>query len=92
MRDKEIVSEVAGYLKTVEDCFLYRQNSGFSQPAAPIIIICFKGKFIGLKVKVGSGKVTVLQEVTLRRIRKAGGIAETVRSVEDVRRILSGLR
>jgi hypothetical protein len=52
-------------------------------------VICYKGKFIGLEVKTETGKPTVLQEATIGRIRKAGGTAEVVRSVDEVKAIIN---
>ena len=41
--------------------------------------------------KVGKNKATKLQEATIEQIRKAGGIAEVVYSVDDVKQVISGL-
>ena len=93
MKESEIITAIKGYLKTVEDCFFWKEHGGqFGQAGIPDIIICLGGRFIALEVKTEKGKPTALQEVTLRRIRKAGGTAEVVRSVADVMTVIEKLR
>jgi len=55
----------------------------------PDIIACIGGKFYGFEVKTERGKPTALQEVTMRKIQAAGGIAVVVRSVADVKAVLT---
>jgi hypothetical protein len=93
MKEKDIVSAIKEYLKTVNNCFYWKEHGGeFGQAGIPDIICCLKGSVIALEVKTENGKTTVLQEVTLRKIRKAGGRAEVVRSVDDVKAIMEKLR
>lgn len=55
----------------------------------PDIIACIGGKFYGFEVKTERGKPTALQEVTMRKIQAAGGIAVVVRSVADIKAVLT---
>ena len=55
----------------------------------PDIICCFKGRFIGLEVKSERGRVSGPQKLQIKRIRRAGGRAAVVRSLDDVKRVLS---
>lgn len=50
----------------------------------PDLLICYKGKFIGLEVKVpGKEKtLTALQKKWLKSIRRAGGLSYMVTSTE----------
>lgn len=57
----------------------------------PDVLCCYRGKYVAFEVKTPTGKLTKLQEVTLRRISEAGGIAHKVTSVEEVAHILSTL-
>lgn len=41
----------------------------------PDILICYKGKFIALELKVGDNDLDPLQDHVLTKIKKAGGIA-----------------
>jgi hypothetical protein len=93
MKESEIITAIKAYLKTVPDCFYWKEHGGvYSQSGIPDLIVCLKGRFIAFEVKTEKGKVSALQEITLRRIRKAGGIAEVVRSVEDVKAVLAKTR
>jgi len=93
MKESEIISAIKEYLKTVNNCFYWKEHGGeFGQAGIPDIICCLNGKFIAFEVKTDKGKTTVLQEITLRKIRRAGGYAEVVRSVSDVITIIEKLR
>ena len=90
MNENEIVRQIKEYLKTVKDCFFWKEHGGqFGAAGLPDIIVCFKGRFIAFEVKTAAGKLTVLQAVTIRKIQAAGGIAEVVRSVEEVRAVIA---
>lgn len=54
----------------------------------PDLIVCYRGRFIGLECKVGKNEATVLQSLTIRRILRAGGYAMVVRSVEEVKQLI----
>ena len=93
MKESEIISAIKEYLKTVSNCFYWKEHGGeYGQAGIPDIICCLSGKFIAFEVKTDKGKTTVLQEITLRKIRRAGGYAEVVRSVSDVKTIIEKLR
>lgn len=52
----------------------------------PDLIVCYKGKFIGIEVKVPGKNATPRQLFVHQQIRKAGGIAFVARCVEDVQK------
>ena len=54
----------------------------------PDIIACIGGRFFAFEVKTESGRVTKLQEATIRKILAAGGIASVVRSVAEVQAVI----
>lgn len=55
----------------------------------PDIIACIDGRFYAFEVKQPSGRLTRLQEVTIEKIRAAGGVAVKVTSVEEVKAAIS---
>ena len=59
-----------------------------NQRGVPDILLCLNGEFIGLEVKSDTGRPTKIQLAQMQRIRAAGGTAEIVTSVEDVKDIL----
>jgi len=92
MTEKDIVNAIMRYLKTVPRCFCWKEHGGmYGTAGLPDIICCIGGRFVAFEVKTTSGKLTKLQEATIRRIRAAKGKAFKVTSVEDVRSILDTL-
>jgi len=89
MTEKDIVQTIIRYLKTVPGCFAWKTHGGpYGTAGIPDIIACVNGRFFAFEVKTESGKVTPLQEVTIRKILAAGGTAAVVRSADEVRAIL----
>lgn len=54
------------------------------------IFCCYRGRVIWLDVKTGVGVLTTEQRQFQTWIRRAGGIAESVRSVEEAISVLEG--
>lgn len=89
MKEKSIENKIKAYLKTIDSLFFFKEHGGlYGTAGVPDIICCYKGLFIAFEVKTDDGKTTALQDATIKRIRKAGGIAEIVRSVDEVKRII----
>ena len=92
MLEKDITAAIMRYLKTVPDCFSWKEHGGmYGTAGLPDIICCIGGRFLGLEVKTPSGKLTKLQETTIKKIRAARGAAFKVTSVEEVKEIVSKL-
>ena len=108
MLEKDIVKAILKYLKTVPNCFSWKEHGGmygtagipdiiccycgrfvaFEVKTIPDIICCYCGRFVAFEVKTETGKLTKLQEATIRKIKKAKGQAFKVTSVEEVKQIL----
>ena len=54
----------------------------------PDILVCIKGKFIGIEVKVGKNKPTRIQEHRMGQIREAGGTTVVIYSREELWKFL----
>ena len=54
----------------------------------PDLLICYKGRFLGFELKDVNGQLRPGQRKHLRRIQKAQGIGEAVRSMQRVKDIL----
>ena len=92
MKENEIISKIRDYLKTLPECFSWKEHGGqYGTAGIPDIIVCYRGRFVAFEVKTEKGKLTVLQAITIKRIQNAGGIAAVVRSVEDAKAVLSKL-
>ena len=90
MKEKTIVNNISAYLKTVPNCFFWKEHGGmYGTAGIPDIIGCVKGRFFGFEVKNETGQPTALQSATIRKIKEAGGVAVVVRSVDEVRTVLA---
>ena len=89
MNETDIVKAILRYLKTVDQCFCWKEHGGmYGTAGIPDIICCYQGRFYGFEVKTEKGRPTELQKAMIRKINRAGGTAAVVRSVDDVRCIL----
>lgn len=89
MLEKDIVSSILRYLKTLPQCFCWKEHGGmYGTAGIPDIIACIGGCFFAFEVKQPGGKLTRLQELTLTKIHAAGGIAYKVTSVAEVEKIV----
>ena len=89
MKESDIVRAILKYLKTVPDCFCWKEHGGmYGTAGIPDVICCYRGKFVAFEVKTEKGKTTALQESVINKIQNCGGKAAVVRSVEDVKAVL----
>ena len=86
MLEKEIVAAIKKYLASLgSDVFFWKEHGGpYGTSGVPDIICCYKGRFLGLEVKLPDGRLTELQRRAIQKINDAGGIACRVESVEQV--------
>lgn len=52
------------------------------------IICCYRGYFVAFEIKDEKGEVSPLQEYNIKLVRKSGGRAAVVVTVEDVKKVL----
>lgn len=89
MIEKDIVTAIMRFLKTVPDCFAWKTHGGmYGTAGIPDIVCCYKGRFVGFEVKTPAGRLTKLQESMITKIKAAKGKAFKVVSVEEVKSIL----
>ena len=92
MKESDIVKAIMKYLKSVPQCFCWKEHGGmYGTAGIPDVIACINGHFCGFEVKTDIGKPTKLQEATIRKILAAGGTAVVVRSVDEVKAVVSGI-
>ena len=90
MKEADLITAIKKHLATVPETFCWKEHGGqYGTAGIPDIIVCHRGHFIALEAKVGKNQPTKLQPVTIEQIRKAGGTAVVVRSVEDVKAALA---
>ena len=89
LAEKDIVAAILRYLKSLPQCFAFKEHGGmYGTAGIPDIICCYKGRFLGLEVKQPTGRLTELQKRAIEKINTAGGIALRVESVSDVKNII----
>ena len=89
MAERDIVAAIMRLLKKTPRCFCWKEHGGmYGTAGIPDIIACVNGRFVAFEVKTETGRLTKLQEVTLGRIRDAGGKAYIVRSAAEVAAIM----
>tara|TARA_R110000772_G_scaffold32788_4_gene80066 strand:- start:2104 stop:2436 length:333 start_codon:yes stop_codon:yes gene_type:complete len=73
--EKWVKGEVVKLLKEAGAYYFYPVASGYMSRGVPDIVVCYKGKFIGIECKAGYNKPTVIQKRNLESIEAMGGIA-----------------
>ena len=91
MLERDVVAVIKKYLASLgSDIFFWKEHGGpYGTSGVPDIICCYKGRFLGLEVKLPTGALTELQKRAIDRINRAGGIASRVESVADVQKIIA---
>lgn len=90
--ESRIVASIRSFLRARPRTWHVKIWGGgvFQQAGLPDIIGCSDGLFFAFEVKVPRKTATPLQGATLRAIKRAGGIAETVTSLTQVQFVLDG--
>ena len=85
-----LVRKIIAYLKTLSSCYWYRTHGGTfaSRVGIPDLLICYRGVFVGIEVKIKPNTPTPLQKIEIAKINLAGGVSGVAYSLEDVVTIL----
>jgi len=86
----KVKNKVVAQLKELGAYYFYPVTGGWGSSGVPDIVGCYKGLFFGIECKAGKNKPTKLQDLNLRKIDTAGGIALVVNedNAADVAEIL----
>lgn len=76
--ESAVKKKVVDILKAAGAYYFFPATGGFGRSGVPDIIVCFKGRFIGIECKAGDNTPTALQQRELMRIIDAGGSAFVV--------------
>lgn len=85
--EKNFENQIKTYLAS-EGCWTLKTFSdGVQRSGVPDLLICSKGRFVGMEVKTVGGKFNnALQPWNIRKINEAGGIAGVVIPTEGKER------
>lgn len=86
--EKSLQASVLKYLKERGYYAINVPGNAFSS-GVPDILVCVRGRYVALELKAADGTIRPLQKVRINSIRRAGGIAEAVRSLDRVREIIT---
>ncbi len=78
------------YLERLPNCWFMKTKSsrGRGRWGIPDFLVCYKGLFYAFEAKTYDDKPSALQELEMEKIQNAGGIADVVRSVDEVKAII----
>lgn len=86
--EAQLKSEIRHYLEGIGAFWSNVQGGPGSKPGDPDIVVCFKGRYVALEAKSPVGVLSPIQKARRDEIRKAGGIYEVVRTLDEVKRIM----
>lgn len=87
--ERSITDRILAYLRRRPDTWAVKIGAGpYQRAGLPDILACTHGRLVALEAKRPGKKATPLQAATLAAIRRAGGIAAVVTSVDEVAEIL----
>lgn len=86
-----IKADIRRYLTGVGAFWSNVQGGAGSKPGDPDMVVCYKGRYIGLEAKTEDGRQSPIQKVREAEIKSAGGVYAVVRSVSDVKEILEAV-
>lgn len=91
MPEAEIKKKIKDYLKEIGAFWSAIKGGAHSKPGDPDLVVCYKGKFIGIEAKTQTGVQSPMQKLREQQIKDAGGIYILARSVDDVKEGLKDL-
>lgn len=91
--EKRFEIQVKKWLKEHNAWFVKTWSNGTQRAGLPDLIICWKGRFIGIELKAENGRASELQKYELEQIRKAGGVGLILKpsGFEELKNFLLGL-
>ena len=77
--ESKVKKSVRQVLDALGAYYVMPVTGGYGNQGAPDFLICLNGLFYGIECKAGKGKTTALQDLNLKKIIDAGGVALVVR-------------
>lgn len=84
--ERKVKQVCIGIIERYKAYHFFPLTGGYGRSGVPDIIVCFRGRFLGVECKAGYNKPTALQEAEMRKIERAGGSTLVVR--EDTTHLL----
>lgn len=77
--EKTFENKIKKFLESQGCYFVKYFGCAFTRSGVPDLLVCANGKFIAIEVKAENGRLSELQKYNLEQIKKAGGIALTLK-------------
>lgn len=89
MTEQQLQKKILNYLNSLPDCWVVKTVTT-NKNGTPDILACYKGYFIALEVKRPGrlSEVSKIQQYQIDTIKKCGGVAAAVDSVEKAQKIM----
>jgi hypothetical protein len=87
MKERQLTKLIMSYLRRLPNSSWKKIRGSMGMRGILDIIGCYEGRYVELEVKTDRGRLSPLQQARIEEIRRAGGIAEVVKSLEDVIRL-----
>lgn len=97
VKEKDVLRAITDYL-TLKKIYWIRVNSGairtersfikLARAGTPDIVVCHKGRFVGIECKAGKNKQTTDQVHEMREIILSGGDYYVMRSIDDLQKFM----
>jgi len=91
--EAKVKKQVKKILDIVGCYYFFPQTGGYGSSGVPDIVVCHKGKFIGIECKAGDNKLTELQKHNINLINNNKGLAIVVNesNIEELITLMKGL-
>lgn len=92
MKESELVTKIKNYLNANYACYFIKiHGSQYTTPGVSDLIGVFNGKFFAFEVKLPNKEknLTKAQKLFLDLIRKSGGIAHVITSIDQIKNIIN---
>jgi len=86
--EKNVENAIRAYLRSIGAWDIKIFANEMQGRGYPDLLVCYKGIFIALETKAPNGNVSKIQAATLYKIKRAGGIVDSPRSLEHVRNLI----
>ena len=89
MAESNLRDAVDRWLRTQEGVWWFKVfGSGFQRGGLPDVVMCVYGVFVGIELKQPGEKAKLRQNHELRKIREAGGVGVSCRTLIAVKQIV----
>lgn len=84
MKESALQRQVITYLRERGAYVFKVVGSPYQRVGTPDLLVCWRGRFIGIELKVPGQSATPMQNYEIRKIEEAGGCGAVVWSLGDV--------